>query len=283
MPQDGSALAGCVMRASKILWLIYKRLRTATGVSLGFTVMYGAYTNNLNLSLSPIAIGAWLILLAGDLYNDSQDYEEDKRNKRIDKWTTQGLMNTEQIKMLAKITGALGLFALLFTTPYIFLLGLAGVITGIAYSHPRINLKKKELAGYIIVSLPIFFIPFAYNTQFHREISEMDIFFSLFAGFHYLYLYCQKDATDRSDDINLFKKHSWRNATLITALFAFLSLIFFIPLTFFSVYLIAVWFVLAAADFVNLYLIATKSIKWATRKSLVLVKFLVPYMYLGAV
>lgn len=270
------------MKKTKVLWLVYKRLRTAFGVTLGFVVIYGAYTKNLNFALLPIAIGFYLIQLAGDLYNDSQNYAEDTRNLKPDKWTTQGLMGKENVRLLSVLSGLLGLSILLFTNLWVFLLGLVCAFTGIAYSHPSINLKQKEVFGYLLVSIPVFFFPFVWNTYFQRMLTTMDIYFGFFCGFHYLYLYFQKDATDNKDEMNVFIGRGWENASVLTVLFSTLALLFFTPFTFISIPLFLVWVTLASANTMNLYLIFTRKISWKVRSRLVLIKFLVPYMYVGA-
>ena len=89
-----------MLTASRKIWLIYKRLRTAFGVTLGFIVIYAAYTNNFSLAILPIAVGLCSIHLFGDLYNDYVDYNQDARNRRKDKWIISGLISRNGMKSL---------------------------------------------------------------------------------------------------------------------------------------------------------------------------------------
>jgi len=264
------------MKKTRVLYLIYKRFRTACGVTLGFVLIYAAYTGNITLTLLPIAIGSWCIQECGDCYNDYQNYEEDFRNERKDKWTTTGLVTRKQMKYFSIslcITGLTILF--FFSTPYVFLLGLICAGTAFTYSHPRFfNFKVRNLLGYFIVAIPIFFFPFAFNTHFNRNIQTIDIIYGLFSFFQYLYLYCQKDATDPKDMINLFLSFGWRNASILCIVFGTTSLTLFLILTFPLGLLTFAFGLMLLSKILNTYFIYIGKIPRKLRSKFVLMEFI---------
>ena len=265
------------------LYLIYKRLRTACGVTLGFVLIYGAYTRNLTLALLPIAIGSWCIQECGDCYNDYQNYDEDLRNNRKDKWTTTGLVTRKQMKYFSISLCIIGLTILFFFSALpVFLLGLICAGTAFTYSHPRFfNFKARNLVGYFIVAIPIFFFPFAFNTNFNRNIQTIDIIYGFFCFFQYLYLYCQKDATDPKDMVNLFLRFGWKNASVLCMILGTTALIFFIPMTFPLSFLTFAFGLMLLSKILNTYFIYVGKIPRKLRSKFVLMEFIVPYVYLG--
>jgi 4-hydroxybenzoate polyprenyltransferase len=271
------------MKITRVLWLIYKRLRTAFGVSLGFILIYGAYTGNLTLSLLPIALGFWCIHVYGDCYNDFEDYEQDIKNNRKDKWTTTGLLTREQMRNFSFFMCFFGLVFLWFTNFNVFLLGLLYSTTLFCYSNPKIHLKLYDFYGYVIVAFPLLLLPITLNTFFHRGFSLSDLFFTFFCFSQYVYLYCQKDSTDLKDETNLFLKRGWKNATFICVGFAILASSLLLTMSFFSIVLLLVWGVHVFSKSVNLYKIYKKKITRKLRARLILVEFLTPYLYTGGV
>lgn len=271
------------MKKTRIIYLIYKRFRTACGVTLGFVLIYAAYTKNINLALIPLAIGSWCIQECGDCYNDYQNYEEDIRNKRKDKWTTTGLITRKQMKIFSISLCIIGLTILfLFSTPYVFLLGLICAGTGFTYSHPRFfNFKEKNLLGYVIVAIPIFFFPFAFNTHFNRRIQTIDIIYGCYCFFQYLYLYCQKDATDPNDMVNLFLKFGWKNSSILCIIFGTISLMFFLPFIFNFATLLFTFGLMLLSKILNTYSIYIGKTSREIRSKFVLMEFIVPYIYFG--
>ena len=260
-------------------WLIYKRLRTAFGVTLGFIVIYAAYTNNFSLAILPIAVGLCLIHLFGDLYNDYVDYKQDVRNNRKDKWIISGLVSRKSMKTIFLITLATGLITLIFTNVYIFLLGLAYSGTLILYSNPKINLRRYDFLAYALVGLPIVFFPITFNTLFNRSFTQLDFFFMFFAFSHYVYLCCQKDSTDTKDETNVFIKRGQKNASLICVFFASIASLSLLGLSTFSTILIFVWITHVFSKSLNLYKIIRHDINRTLRSRLILSEFLTPYLY----
>jgi 4-hydroxybenzoate polyprenyltransferase len=271
------------MKITRVLWLIYKRLRTAFGVSLGFILIYGAYTDNLTLSLLPIALGFWCIHVFGDCYNDYEDYEQDIKNNRKDKWTIAGLLTRKQIRNFSFFMCFFGLVFLLFINLYVFLLGLLYSTTIFCYSNSKIHLKLYDLPGYIIVEFPLLLLPITLNIFFHRVFSISDFFFALFCFSQYVYLSCQKDSTDLNDKTNLFLGRGWKNATFICIGFAILASSSLFTISLFSIVLPLVWGVNVSSKAINLYKIYKKEITRKLRARLILVEFLTPYLYTGGV
>jgi len=271
------------MKKRQVLYLIYKRLRTAFGVTLGFIFIYGAYTENITISIIPIAFGFWCIHLFGDCYNDYQDYEEDLKNGRKDKWIVCGLLTRNQMEIFSFIICFIGLLTLFFTNLFVLLLGLFYFFTLFCYSNPKIHLKKYDFFGYFIVSLPFLLFPVTLNTFFHREFSFFDIFFSIFCFSQYVYLCCQKDSTDLKDDTNLFLKKGWLNASIICMVFASIASVSLFVLVFPSVILVGIWIIHVFSKSLNIFKIFKKQISRNLRSKLILIEFLTPYLYVGSV
>ena len=271
-------------KARRIAWLLYKRLRTGIGVTLGFAVMYGAYTRTIFTDFwawLPIALGFWFIHIHGDLFNDYYDYEEDKRNKRTDKWTTNGLVSKRGILRLSVAVALTGLAVLATINIYVFLTGLAFALTSILYSHPALRAKRFELNGYLLITLPIFLFPVAWNTAFGRPFSAQDLLVGLFFGFHYLYLCCQKDSTDPRDCTNIFIRHGWQTASLVCIAFGVIASALFLSVAT-TLALFAVWTQNVVSKIVNLRAIYTKNVSRSMRARIILSEFATPYLYLGA-
>jgi hypothetical protein len=102
----------------------------------------------------------------------------------------------------------------------------------------------------------------------------------MFFGFHYLYLFCQKDSTDPRDASNLFIKRGWRTASLICIGFGIIASAFFLPLAT-STALLAVWVQNALSKVINLYSIYTRNVTRTLRTRVILSEFVTPYLYLG--
>ncbi len=88
----------------KMLYIIYKRVRPAFGLPLGFILMYGVFVNNITIPLLLTGAAFVLIEIYGGFYNDYWDYDEDLRNKRNDKFITCGILTRNQVKSLAFAT-----------------------------------------------------------------------------------------------------------------------------------------------------------------------------------
>jgi len=267
------------MKKTRVIYLIYKRLRTAFGVTLGFVLIYGSYTRNVTAAILPIAFGFWCIHLFGDCYNDYQDYEQDLKNDRKDKWTVGGLMTREQIRFFSFLVCFIGLLTFFFTNLFILLLGLFFSFTLFCYSNPKIHLKKYDFLGYFIVAIPLLLFPVTINTFFHRGFSTFDMFFTIFCFSHYVYLYCQKDSTDLKDETNLFLKRGWLNASIICMIFASIASVSLFALSFPSIILIGVWIIHVSSKSLNIFKIYKNQISRNLRSKLILIEFLTPYLY----
>jgi len=129
------------MKKTRLLWLIYRRLRIGLQV-FGFILMYGAYTNNLTMPLFLAGLGFAFLDIFGVCYNDYHDYETDIRNKRKDKWIIAGLLTREQMKTFSFLCVFIGLFLLFFTNNFVLTIGIYYTIILIGYSYPKIPLKR---------------------------------------------------------------------------------------------------------------------------------------------
>lgn len=265
----------------KMLWAGYRRIRTSLGLAFGLILMYGAYNNILGYKLFLAASGFMLLHLFGDCYNDYWDYEEDIRNKRKDKLTTNNFLKRGQIRSISFLILLLGLALLGFTNRYLFLTGAAYSLLLLAYSHPFMRLKKYDLAGYALTESPWLAVPLLLGTFFSIPYHETTLMFSLFFFFQYMYMLCQKDSTDLNDETNLFKRRGWRAASLYCIFFALLSsfALFFISAS--SMPLAFVWLMSTGVKMKNTGMIYRKKIERDVRGRIVLVEFLVPYLYVG--
>jgi 4-hydroxybenzoate polyprenyltransferase len=265
------------MKKAKVLWLIYRKLRPALGISFAFILMSGIFFGAFNFQLIVTAFGFLFIEVFGNFYNDCCDFSEDMRNKRKDKFTTSGLIGTETALSLSILFASIGLFLLVHTSISLMLLGILYVFLLFIYSHRSVRLKGKVF-GYAIVSSPFFLLPII-MANMHELPLPSSVPLSLFFYFQCMYLLCQKDSTDPKDRKNIFQLHGWERSSNIIMFFgvsASLSLLF---LCIFNPILIFVWMFNAVSKIFNIDNIRRKTVTRKTRSRFVLLEFVTPYLY----
>ena len=267
------------MVEKKFLYPLYKRLRPSVGMAFGFIMMYAMFTTGLTYTLLTIAIGFFLISLFGDFYNDYWDYDEDMRNGKKDKFTTLGILTSEQSKHISFMLVAPGLVLILSVNVFIFLVGFLYALLLFFYSHPSVRLKG-DVKGYSTLASVYFILPFGLLVIVGGSFSMLAVLFAFFWFFQFVYLLCQKDSTDSEDDKNLFKDHGWKKSSIITALFGALSSLSLLMISIISLYFLLVWILNLCAKIFNINKIIKKTITRTQRHRMILLEFLTPYLYL---
>jgi len=270
---------GCCMRR-KALYIIYKRIRPAFGLPLGFILMYGFFVNSISLQLILAGIVFVLIEIYAGLYNDYWDYDEDVKNKRKDKLTTSGLLTLERVKYLAFSLAGAAIILAAFTNTFVLFVALYAVIMFTFYSHPKFKLKGR-IWGYLEVSTIFFFIPIALNTLLLPEFYPPTLIFSAYCFLQFAYILFQKDSTDPEDKKNIFLTHGWEKSTIATSVIGVLASLSLLIVCLFKPVLLLVWFFNAFTKFSNLNSIRNKTITRTLRSRLILFEFLTPYLFIG--
>ncbi len=263
---------------SKVLWLIYRRLRIGLE-PFGFVLLYGAYTNNFNLTLLLAAFGFFCMDVFGVMYNDYYDYETDLRNKRRDKWISAGLVTKNQMLYLGLLFALVSLVLLYFTNIFVFLVGFYYFLVLIGYSHPKIPMRR-NLVTYLI--LGTFYLPmfYALSILFQNQFTAIDIYYTLFVFFQAVYLIAHKDVNDTKDDRNIFLKNKYNRGLLICAVLGILSSVFLLPLSFTKISLLVLWLLnLVILKIWLLKRVYKRTVKKRFRDWIVLFEFLTPYFY----
>lgn len=263
-----------------VLWLMYKRARPGMGLTFGIALMYAIVAGSLPLVLVISALGFLLIAFYGDLYNDYWDYEEDARNERRDKFTTQGLLSREQSKKAGFLFALGGLGLVLLANQVLFLFAVLSFILHTCYSHPAIRFKG-SLLGYCVFSSIFLFLPFGFLAVMEVTSFLFTAVFGFFWFFQFLYILCQKDSTDMGDDRNVFIVHGWKRSTLITGVIGFFSSAFLLILSLMNTLFLILWMVNAVVKFLNVRKIGNKTINKTERYRFSLLEFSIPYLYLG--
>lgn len=264
---------------SKVLWLIYRKVRTSLGLSFGLILMYGVYNRLFNYEILLIASGFMLLHLFGDSYNDYRDYEEDIRNERNDKLTTNNLLTKEQIRRISFLILLSGLALLFFADIYLLLAGVIYSLLLWAYSHPSIRLKKYDVFGYALTESPWLFLPFLLNNFFSLSFSIFTWAFIFFYFFQYMHLLCQKDSTDTKDTTNLFINRGWGPSSFLCAVTASVASISLLTLSLPNTWLVLVWLINLFVKAVNTGMIWERKAERKMRGRLVLIEFLTPYLF----
>jgi 4-hydroxybenzoate polyprenyltransferase len=268
--------------SKKILFLIYKRTRPAFGLTMGIIPLYGIFVADISFSLLAIALSFFFIQMFGDLYNDYHDYEDDIRNSRDDKLTVSKILNKYQIRNFSLLFLFIGLGSLFFLTInniVIFLFGIFYIIILWLYSSPKLCLKKYNIRGYLVAAFSWLILAFVLSSMFYRVNFFQNLLFALFCFSHLMYIFCQKDSTDLKDKTNLFLEKGWRQASLITVLFAFLTSLFLLSLSIINIFFLFIWIVNAISKIINLKQIWNQKINRSLRSKLVGIEFLTPYLY----
>lgn len=264
----------------KALYIIYKRIRPAFGLPLGFVLMYGVFVHNITMPLLLTGIAFVLIEVYGGFYNDYWDYEEDFKNEREDKFLIYGLLNREQIKYISFSILVAALIVLLFTNLFVLSVALYSIPLFISYSNPKVRLKG-HVFGYMLASSIFFFLPLSLNTLLLNYFYAPTIIFSFYCFFQYIYVLCQKDSTDPEDKKNIFKTHGWAKSTAATSIMGASASMFLLLLCLFRPVLLLVWFFNVFTKFSNLNSIRNKTITRTLRSRLIFFEFLTPYLYIG--
>ena len=268
------------IRRMSLPYLIYKRVRAGFGITFGFILMYGVLTSSIGIPLLAIAAGFLFIHLFGDLYNDSCDYEEDRKNMRKDKLTLNGNVDVSGMRKISFIAVAAGSIILFSVDILLFLVGLYYAVMLFAYSNPRIRLKNYHYWCYLLAAGTVWPpIVFGMNLLFSQAFSLSTIMPMAFFSSQFFYILCQKDSTDKKDIKNIFISNSWNTAWSICVFSAVFAITAFSGLIYSAAMLIPL-FINIAAKFFNLSKIRDRTITRQTRGRLMLVEFLTPYMYI---
>ena len=268
------------MKKAVVLWLIYRKLRPALGVSFAFVLMSGVYFGILDLHLILAALGFFFIELFGAFYNDYWDFSEDIGNRREDKFTTCSLVSPKSCLYLSFMLASMAFLFLLLTAPPFLIAGVPYLILGFLYSHRKVRLKGKFI-GYAVLSSPFLFLPFLI-AQMNGASLLSTIPLSAFLFFQYLYLLCQKDSTDQKDRNNVFIEHGWEKTSRIILFFGLLSSLSLLYLCLvISPVLILLWVFNASLKFLNIYHIMNKVVTRTRRSRIILLEYATPYIYLA--
>jgi len=265
------------MKKAVVLWLIYRKLRPALGISVAFILLSGVFLGVFNMSLVMAALGFFFIELFGAFYNDYSDFPEDIRNNRKDKFTTCRIISTKTCLDWSVIFAMVGFVFLFFTNYLLMFLGIFYLFLMYLYSNKKVHLKGR-ISGYLILSSPFLLLP-PFVAVMNGSPLLMALPLSLFFFLQYMYILCQKDSTDPADKKNPFKTCGWKRATGIATLFAVSASI---PLLFICIqnpYLIIVWAFNVTIKFTNLYHISKRTITRSLRGRIILLEYLTPYIY----
>ncbi len=269
---------------TKKVFLAGKRIKPAIGIILPFTLLHAALFNVFSIESVFIAIGFASIYLFADMFNDFYDLHEDLRNERKDKLLISTGMKKRQILHMSYFFLVFGVTLLFGFSAVLGAAGLFLAIAGWAYTHPFVRLKKYEVYGYVLSSTPFFALPFALSSHYGREFSISLALLAVFSYTQYVYILCQKDATDLKDDVNLFLKRSNTVASLITGAFSITASLAILAVAMLSglQLLLIVWIANLAIKLKNLSGIYSKSIGRGKRFRLTTYEFISHYAFFVA-
>jgi len=260
--------------------LVFKRIRPAIGCA-GYVLITAAFAGLFNLQVILFMLSFALIYVAADLYNDYSDYHEDLRNERTDKLTVSGIVSPENMKRMSFVVCAVSLL-LSSWNPALLLFTIFSGLVFYSYSDHRIRLKKYTVKGYVVFALvfPLlpFAIPYAFSVAPLPLVTALALALYLFSQI--MYILCQKDSTDKKDDINLFIKHGHSKSVNYCALFAFLSAAPLVFLSLNALPLLAVAGANAALKAANVLHISTGATR-EFRSRIMLFEHLTPVIYTG--
>ena len=266
------------MKKAKVLWLIYRKLRPALGISVAFILMSGIFLGVFNFQLLVAASGFFFIELFAAFYNDYWDFSEDIKNNRKDKFTTCGIISTRACLYISLLFAFIAFIFLLFTDVPLLILGIPYLILGFVYSHEKFRLKGRVI-GYAILSSPFFMIPIIIAlTNGISLLRALPV--SAFLFFQYIYILCQKDSTDTRDKKNVFLTHGWKKSSNIIMFFGISASIPFLLLCLSSPPLIFLWIFNTFLKFLNINDLRRMVVTRTRRGRLILLEFATPYLYL---
>jgi hypothetical protein len=241
--------------------------------------MYVIYINKFTPILFLIALGFSFIELAAAFYNDYCDYDEDIRSARKDKWTTTGVATPKTMRNISFLLLIIAFAFLWFTDYIILIIALYYSVLGIAYSHPKLRLKRYNIKGYILGG-SVWILILAYLTIIFQRIFFTDIFFILYCFFQSVYLVCQKDSSDLKDDTNLFLARNWRVASLICMMFAIFSSLFLFGIVASCLNLLWVWVLNTAFKIFTIKKIFERQMTRKIRMKTSLIELITPYLFI---
>jgi 4-hydroxybenzoate polyprenyltransferase len=252
------------------------RLRPSLGITIGLLIFLISLQGNLDAKMIAVILGFGFIHLAGDIYNDITDIEEDKRNRRFEKMTLNGLFTSHDINLLAICSLLLGLILTLQAGAIWLILGIFYTCTLFLYSYKRVRLKARGVLGYFITFLPLFCCVYLLiNLESSHYFSALVTYFSYC---YVMYIMCQKDSTDTKDDTNIFLKRGWASASTFCNIFGVQVVVILAFICISKPILIIGWLVLTSSIIVNLLLINKREIDRPTRKRLVSIQFVTLYL-----
>lgn len=261
--------------------MVYRRLRPAIGTSFAFMMMYAALAQGISTSYLFLALGFMLIHLFGDCYNDYYDVGEDIRNKRTDKLILSGAISREKFLYLSFLILVAGLALVAFSYQVMLLPASWYVLLLFFYSHPTIRLKKYNIAAYLLGGSVWIMAFLLLEVQSYAKVSKFGVVFALFSFSQFVFILCQKDATDKKDTANLFLSRGRRTSFQITAFFgAFSSLLLFL-ISIGNIFFTILWILNALTKTLLLGKIRQGTITRSERGRLVLAEFLMPYLYIA--
>jgi len=262
----------------KAVWLVYRKLRPAFGISFAFILLSGVFLGVMNFKVIMAALGFLFIELFAAFYNDYWDFSDDIKNERKDKFTTLGLMSTRSCLYLSLILACLSLIFLMFTDTSFLMIGIPYLALGFLYSHKRVRLKG-TITGYAILSSPFFILPLLIAGANGIPLTRaMPI--STFLFFQYMYILCQKDSTDMRDKKNVFMVYGWKRTSMSVTLFSISASIslFIISLSFPPLMLI--WLFNTALKSLNIKDIAKGTVTRGRRGRIILLDYTTEYLYI---
>jgi geranylgeranylglycerol-phosphate geranylgeranyltransferase len=91
---------------------------------------------------SGVVIASYFMALATYIYNDVTDFELDKINK-TNRPSVTGKATKKQLVIIVSVLNAIALLVTSFINFYALFISIIFIALGIAYSHPKLNLKNK--------------------------------------------------------------------------------------------------------------------------------------------
>ena len=267
------------LKASQLLYLVFKRLRPAIGCA-GYVLIAASVAGTYSLPLLLFTLSFALAYVAGDVYNDYTDYDEDVRNERTDKLTVSGVVSPEGMRNISFIVLGAALL-LVVSNPLAFAFNLLAAMMFFAYSDQRIRLKKYTIWGYLAFASIFPFLPFVVPAAFGGSPQfSAAAAVAVFLFGQIVYILCQKDSTDRKDNTNLFMRHGHATGTALCALFALMSALPLIWLSLGSLPLLLVSGGNLALKALNVSQIATGAVR-SMRSRIMLFEHLTPLAFVG--
>lgn len=91
---------------------------------------------------SGVVVASYFMALATYIYNDATDFEVDKINK-TNRPSVTGKTTRKQLVIIVSILNAIALLLTSFVNLYSLFISITFIALGVAYSHPKLNLKDK--------------------------------------------------------------------------------------------------------------------------------------------